>query len=692
MGNNKQNKSKNSFAKSLNYILRQAANGSKVHIAMIAGSVLTVILVVALVLMGIFGGEKTVENEIDNRYDKNREALDVEQLGNTILARTEDAGQEYVDSTLFIGDSNTVRSMAYGHTTWDNVVAAISMGVQHITSLEMTYFEGYANPVTVPEAVKIIQPQRIIITYGTNNTVGYSVDNFISMYKEGLDAIHEAYPYADIIINAIPPIDKERENLTVTMQTIDKFNKALSEMAQEEGYKFLNSSEALKDEDTGFAKKDYTIGDGIHLSKLGMDALFEYIRTHAYITEDTRPKPLKEVPVRKETPTGIITEDPLAVRGTKIRILFQSSDTSLGTVDGEIEQKIKRTITSQAVTAVPNVAEGGYFTGWSCNYEGLSSSDSTNVTFTVPQVDDSVTDIYITANFAKAGVTIKKDGRQTNSVTLENGKSVKLSADVTDKFTGDKTVTWQSDDSSIAKVSSDGTVTAVSGGTTQIYASILGGKIYASCTVTVTRKLEGLSLSGNTSLKVGDTSRLTLSVKPIGASVDKNNAVWKSSDESVAQVSRNGTVTAKKEGSAVITVSLEGFSAQITINVTQPKPLQGITISGPTQVTEGTNIQLSVTYNPSDTTDDRTAKWSSDNTAVATVVDGTVIGVAPGTATITCTVGSHTATVTITVIKDESAVVPTPSPSPAPSPTPSPSPSAEPPASQPQTGGEQRQE
>ena len=682
MENNKRNKSKNSFAKSLNYILRQAKNGSKLHIAMIAGSVLTVILVVALVLMGIFGGEKPVENEIDNQYDKNREALDVEQLGNTILARTDDAGQEYIDSTLFVGDSNTVRSMAYGHTTWDNVVAAVSMGVQHITSLKMTYFEGYANPVTVPEAVKIIQPQRIIITYGTNNTVGYSVDDFISMYKEGLDAIHEAYPYADIIINAIPPIDKERENLTVTMQTIDKFNKALSEMAQEEGYKFLNSSETLKDEETGFAKKDYTIGDGIHLSKLGMDALFDYIRTHAYITEDTRPKPLKEVPGRKETPTGIITEDPLAVRGTKIRILFQSSDTSLGTVDGEIEQKIKRTITSQAVTAVPNVAEGGYFTGWSCNYEGLSSADSTTVTFTVPKVEDSVTDIYITANFAKAGVTIKKDGRQTNSVTLENGKSVKLSAEVTEKFTGDKTVTWQSDDASIAKVSSDGTVTAVSGGTTQIYASILDGKIYASCTVTVSQKLEGLSLSGNTNLKVGDTSRLTLSVKPSGASVDKNNAVWKSSNESVARVSRNGTVTAKKEGNAVITVSLEGFSAQITIDVTQPKPLQGITISGPTQVVEGNNIQLSVSYNPSDTTDDKTAKWSSDNTAVATVVDGTVIGVAPGTATITCTVGSHTATVTITVTKDESAVTPSPSPSPTPS--------ATPPASQPRDEEEQR--
>ena len=187
----------------------------------------------------------------------------------------------------------------YGHTTWDNVVAAVSMGVQHIPSLKMTYFKGMKEAVTVPEAVKIIQPQRIVITYGTNNTIGYDTETFLGKYKAGLDKIKEKWPYADIMINAIPPIDRQRENLAVTMQTIDKFNKALAEFAKEEGYKFLNSTEVLKDEETGFAKKDYTIGDGVHLSKAGMDAMFTYFRTHAYITEDTRPKPLKDVPERE---------------------------------------------------------------------------------------------------------------------------------------------------------------------------------------------------------------------------------------------------------------------------------------------------------------------------------------------------------------------------------------------------------
>ena len=83
--------------------------------------------------------DEYVENELDQSYDKDQEALDVEQLGNTILMETEDAGQEYIDNTLFIGDSNTVRTQVYGHTTWNNVVAAVSMGVQHIPNLKMTY-------------------------------------------------------------------------------------------------------------------------------------------------------------------------------------------------------------------------------------------------------------------------------------------------------------------------------------------------------------------------------------------------------------------------------------------------------------------------------------------------------------------------------------------------------------------------
>ncbi len=451
--------------------------------------IIALLMVLMLVITGCTSSKEPesdyVENEADMNYDMNRDALDVEQLGNTILAATADAGQEYLDNTLFIGDSNTVRSMVYGHTTWDNVVAAVSMGIQHVKTLEMTYFKGMDKPVTVPEAVKIIQPQRIIMTYGTNNTIGYTSEDFIAKYKDALSAIKTAYPYAEIIINSIPPIDKERENLAVTMQSIDKLNKALSEMCQTEGYKFLNSVEILKDETTGFAKKDYTIGDGVHLSKMGMDAMFEYMRTHAYITTDTRPMPLKPVPEREETPTGIITEDPLAVRGTRIKLIFTSSDDDLGKVTGEVEQKIKRTITSKSVTAVADEDNGGIFKGWSCSFGGISNTENETITFTVPKVDESVTQIVITANFEQAELSIRKGDDKVKSLTLDVGDSVKLKGSVTSGFKGSKSLKWKSEDSSVAKVDSEGNVTAVSPGKTKIKASILDGKITASCTITV---------------------------------------------------------------------------------------------------------------------------------------------------------------------------------------------------------------
>ena len=147
----------------------------------------------------------------------------------------------------------------------------------------------------MPEAVKILQPKRVIIGFGTNNLT-MDTDTFISNYKKGLKAIHDAYPYADIIVNAIPPLDKERENSNLSMKQVDRLNAAIAKMCEQEGYKYLDSSEALEDPATGWAKKDYTLGDGVHLNQNGVRAFFAYVRTHAYITEDTRPKPLKRSP------------------------------------------------------------------------------------------------------------------------------------------------------------------------------------------------------------------------------------------------------------------------------------------------------------------------------------------------------------------------------------------------------------
>lgn len=146
-----------------------------------------------------------------------------------------------------------------------------------------------------------MKPRRVVMTFGTNNASGqFTRESFIDAYRDAIAAIQDAYPYCDVIINAIPPIGKVRSYPDITMETLDDFNKALEELAQELGLPFLNSSEALKGGD-GYAKPDYVIGDGLHLSQAALEELLFYTRTHAYEAEDRRPVAVK-APERKAPP------------------------------------------------------------------------------------------------------------------------------------------------------------------------------------------------------------------------------------------------------------------------------------------------------------------------------------------------------------------------------------------------------
>lgn len=250
-------------------------------------------------------------------YDAAANAINVSEYEGTILGPTADAGQSYIDSTLFLGDSNTARFMRITSdngstfTTKNNTIGVVGMGIDAISSLRCMQFS--TGTFTMPEAVKILQPQRILITFGTNNLNGSSTDatSFIDRYSAQIQAVADAYPSADIIINSIPPVAKRRSYPNVTMTQIDAYNKAIATMCQQKNWKYLNSAETLKDSASGYAKEGYTISDGLHLSNQGLTALFSYIRTHAWITDDDRPKPLAAIPTIIGVPDGLIRTDPL---------------------------------------------------------------------------------------------------------------------------------------------------------------------------------------------------------------------------------------------------------------------------------------------------------------------------------------------------------------------------------------------
>ena len=332
----------------------------------------------------------------------------------TILPETADAGRSYIDETLFIGDSNTARYLLYANetgtafTSLNNNIGVVSMGVGSITSLKCEKFKGSSAMYTVPDAVAMLKPKRIIICYGTNNLSGSSTDatNYIKTYLQGLQAIQTAWPYCDIIVSAIPPLDRQRENTNLTMTQVDAYNAALVQMCEENGFKFLNSAEVLRDDATGWAKKDYTLSDGVHLSKEAVTAYFTYVRTHAYAAEDRRPQPLGTIPTPDGVPANLINKDPIAVRGAKVPLEFVAANG--GKLSGTTSQLVKKGGTAAAVTAVPD--EGFVFAGWTASSGG--SYSSATISFTMPQNADAG-GVVLTANF-------KADAHEHNYAEIED--------------------------------------------------------------------------------------------------------------------------------------------------------------------------------------------------------------------------------------------------------------------------------
>lgn len=183
----------------------------------------------------------------------------------------------------------------------------------------------------------------------------------------------------------------------------------------------------------------------------------------------------------------------------------------------------------------------------------------------------------------------------------------------------------------------------------------LFGILYAS-TVSAT----GVSISPDSkTLNKGETVQLTATVLPTDAT-DKT-VTWSSSNNDIASVDNNGEVTAVGPGTATITATAndgsgKAASCRITVNEPYTPPaivhVTGISLDRETAtIKKGSILQLSATVTPSNA-DDKTVRWESSNTDVATVDDnGKVTAIAPGTATITVTTTDQrkTATCSVTV-------------------------------------------
>ena len=452
----------------------------------------------------------------------------INEQSSALLPETADAGDAYQNETLFIGDSNTVRLYANGLISLQQFCAKEGIGTSAALNEGIVTFKKDSSRYTIAEAVAKMKPRRVVVMLGTNDT-GMAVEDFISNYKQLVQAIQTSYPYTDIIVNTVPPVPADHSNYPNMDQTrIDDFNMALLSMCEEMGLKFLNTAEALKDS-TGYGNADYYQSGDIHLKTSGLKVLLNYLCTHAYETEDRRPD-TNNIPRRAEyvpdpssavASSGNTEEAPSSSETqedtTRYQVSYRVDKTGGGTLSAGNDNG-KTTLTysvgasqSVSVTAVP--ASGHVFVKWS---DGVTNKTRTDANFKQ--------NLDVTAVFAAASVQISSSGKAAV------GGSCTFHAKISGKYLEADSIRWYANGVEAASAAGQTSVTVpitaeMQGTTFKVYAVVsYNGSTVTSNTLEITVPGAPAASSGSSSSSSGSSGSSGSSSSSSGSSSTSSGA------------------------------------------------------------------------------------------------------------------------------------------------------------------------
>lgn len=240
---------------------------------------------------------------------------------------------------------------------------------------------------------------------------------------------------------------------------------------------------------------------------------------------------------------------------------------------------------------------------------------------------------YCTITVKLVATTVKFD---VTTLTLKTGDYRQIKTTLTPNGSTDNDLIWQSSDTKIATVDTDGKVVAKSAGTCIIMARTEAGGV-ATCTVTVTQGVTGLVLNySDKTIYKGAKVTLEASITPSTAT--KLEVTWKSSNSKVATIDSKGEVTGIAGGVTVITCTTTDGGYTATCVVTVKETVTSIKLNHSSyKLGIGKKVKL-VAKVSSETATNQNVKWTSSNSKVASVSStGKVTGIKTGNATITAT-------------------------------------------------------
>ena len=522
----------------------------------------------------------------------------IDNASTALLTETADAGTDYLNDTLFLGDSNTVRLYNNGLISLQQFCAKEGIGTQVALNEGIVTFKKDSNHYTIPQAVAMMKPRRVVMTFGTNDT-GMEVSDFIAHYTALIQAIQQSYPYTDIIVNTVPPVPADHSNYPHMDQAkIDDFNMALLDLCEQLGVRFLNSAEALKGSD-GYGIADYYTSGDIHLKSAGLKAVLNYLRTHALQTEDRRPDtnniPTRTMEYVSNPSSAVAAPSSEAVSSSESQAESASSSESSSSESTSEDKKFEAryrvdkngggtlsvgndtgnssvtyTVTdpdkSITVTAVP--AEGHVFVKWS---DGLTSKTRTDTDFKQ--------NLDVTAVFGTASVHITSEGKGAV------GSSYTFKAALSGKYAKTENLRWYANGQEVTQAAGKSSITVVvdssmANASYKIHAVVTYNDCKVSSnTLTITIGSGVTSESGSTSssssshagssgstssssssASSGSSSHSTSSSSSASSSTSSGSSKAESGSESKAESKAEGEAESKAESKSEASASKEAES------------------------------------------------------------------------------------------------------------------------------------
>lgn len=197
---------------------------------------------------------------------------------------------DYFNDVVFIGDSITNGIQLYKTAKGADIISKTGLNIESIIKEPI---EINNQPLSVLQAIKQSNKNKIYIMVGSNGIGWLDIDYMVNLYKNWLTQLRSEIPNSIIYVQSVFPITKElsdynqAKNNCLTNSKIDEYNNAIFNMCKENYFFYLNVAEAFKG-DNGCLPKEASPIDGMHINSNYYNIWLDYIKTHTIDSTTTQ--------------------------------------------------------------------------------------------------------------------------------------------------------------------------------------------------------------------------------------------------------------------------------------------------------------------------------------------------------------------------------------------------------------------